>query len=286
MEAAELEELVRRAQSGDAAALAQVVRAIQDDVFDLAMRMLGDPTDAGDASQEVLVRIVTKIGSFRGESKFTTWVYRLAANALLNFRGAMRRKEMPFDEASEVLAAAGQAHDRAPPSAPPDDALVNEVKLICAHGMLLCLDRPHRLAYVLGEVLELTGDEAAEVLEINAVAFRKRLSRARDALEAFIRTNCGIANPANACRCEKLLPTAQAVGLIDPSRLIMRELPTREADRLNLEVQRVRSAAEMFRSMPRYASPTDFAAALRSMLGEQSATSLLVGRDESRGESN
>ena len=286
MEAAELEELVRQAQSGDAAALAQVVRAIQDDVFDLAVRMLGDPTDAGDASQEILVRVVTKIGSFRGESKFTTWVYRLAANALLNFRGALRRKEMSFDEGSEVLAAAGQAYDRAPPSAPPDDVLVNEVKLICAHGMLLSLDRPHRLAYVLGVVLELTSDEAADVLEISAVAFRKRLSRARDSLEAFLKKNCGIADPANACRCAKLLPTAQAIGLIDPKRLVMKELPTREADRLNLEVQRVRTAAEIFRSMPKYASPTDFAAALRSMLGEHAATSLLVGSDKSRGESN
>src|SRR5689334_14207418 len=141
MEASALNELVRQAQSGYGAALEGVVRAIQDDVFDLALRMLGDADDARDASQEVLVRIVTKLGSFRGESQFRTWVYRVAANALLNFRGEMRRKEISFEQAGAQLDA---ANDHAAPSSPSVDpaneALVNEVKLVCAHGMLLCLD--------------------------------------------------------------------------------------------------------------------------------------------------
>jgi len=279
MDETRLNELVRQAQAGDASALEQIVRAIQDDVFDLALRMLGDATDARDASQEVLVRVVTKLGSFRGDSRFRTWVYRVAANALLNFRGEMRRKEMSFDEAEEQLQAAIHGGDGVPTSAA-DEALVNEVKLVCAHGMLLNLDRPHRLAYVLGEVLELTGDEAGAVLEISPVAFRKRLSRARDDMEAFLKRNCGIADPANACRCAKLLPLAQAVGLVDPGRLVMKRLPTRETDRLQLEVERIRSAAEIFRTMPRYASPTDFATSLRALLADDASRSLLVDDDK------
>jgi hypothetical protein len=134
--------------------------------------------------------------------------------------------------------------------------------------MLLNLDRPHRIAYVLGEILELTGEEGAAVLEISPVAFRKRLSRAREEMEAFLKRNCGIADPANACRCTKLLPLAQAAGLVDPERLVMVRLPTRESDRLHREVERIRTAAEIFRSIPRYASPTDFAASLRALLAE------------------
>ena len=67
---------VAEAQAGDERALEDVVRAVRDDVFDLALRMLGDAADASDAAQEVLVRVVTKLSTFRGESGFRTWVYR------------------------------------------------------------------------------------------------------------------------------------------------------------------------------------------------------------------
>jgi RNA polymerase sigma factor (sigma-70 family) len=266
---AALHELVAHAQAGDRSALEGVVRAIQDDVFDLALRMLGDADDARDASQEVLVRIVTKLSAFRGESKFRTWVYRVAANALLNFRGELRRKEISFEQAGAQLdLAIEHARDAPAPVDPAHDALVNEVKLVCAHGMLLCLDRAHRLAYILGEILDLPGEDAAAVLEISSVAFRKRLSRARDEMETFLRAHCGLADPANACRCTKLLSTALAAGVIDPNRLVLKRLPTREADRLHIDVQRLRTAVEIFRSLPKYSSPTDFAGALRTVLGD------------------
>jgi RNA polymerase sigma factor (sigma-70 family) len=266
----ELLAVVALAQAGNGAAREAVVRAVQDDVFDLALRMLADADDARDASQDVLVRIVTKLGSFRGESKFRTWVYRVAANALLNFRGETRRREVSFAQAGAQLDAAIAREDDAPAAIDPArDTLLNEVKLACAHGMLLCLDRAHRLAYILGEVLELRGEEAAAVLDISPVAFRKRLSRAREEMEAFLRTHCGLADPANACRCAKLLPTALAAGVVVPERLALRRLPTREADRLQIEVDRIRTAAEIFRSLPKYASPTDFAEALRALLEDE-----------------
>jgi hypothetical protein len=132
--------------------------------------------------------------------------------------------------------------------------------------MLICLDRPHRLAYILGEVLELGGDDAAAILEISPAAFRKRLSRAREQMGGFLRAHCGIANPAHPCRCEKLVPAAIVAGLVDPDRLVLSRLPHREADRLHLDVERIRTAAEMYRSMPKYAAPSDFAEAIRKTL--------------------
>ena len=101
-----------------------------------------------------------------------------------------------------------------------DDALVlEEAKLICTSMMLQCLDRDHRLAFILGEVLDLSSDEAAAVLEIEPDAFRKRLSRARTRMDEFTRHNCGIANPANACRCGKQAGRAIAMGKVSPDRL-------------------------------------------------------------------
>src|SRR2546423_1615825 len=130
--------LVQRAQDGDAAALEGVVRAVQDDVFGLALRMLAHTDDARDAAQEVLIRIVTKLSTFRGESGFRTWAYRVAAHGILNFRSGLRIPERSFREAGAQLDAALDQFELAPaPSEPERDALVNEVKLACTQGMLL-----------------------------------------------------------------------------------------------------------------------------------------------------
>jgi len=269
-----LEELVRQAQGGDAAALEQIVRAVQDDVFGLALRMLGHPDDARDAAQEVLIRVMTKLSTFQGESRFRTWVYRVAANGILNFRTELRTPERSFGEAGAQLDDALDAYEAAPTSEPEREVLVNEVKVACTHGMLLCLDRPHRLAYVLGEILEFSGDDAAAMLEISPVAFRKRLSRAREEMETFLQKQCGLANPANRCRCAKLVPTAIASGVVDPRRLVLGGLKTKQADRLRVDIEEIRTAAQVFRSLPSYAAPADFAAKVQGWLGgEEGGTS-------------
>ncbi len=145
--------------------------------------------------------------------------------------------------------------------------LVNEVKVACTHGMLLCLDRQHRLAYVLGEILELSGEDAASILEISPVAFRKRLSRAREDMERFLQEHCGLADPTNRCRCAKLVPLALATGVVDPSRPALGALQTKRADRLRVDIDKLRTAAEVFRSLPSYAAPADFGAKVREWLG-------------------
>jgi RNA polymerase sigma factor (sigma-70 family) len=262
-----LEDLAREAQGGDAAALEQVVRAVQDDVFGLALRMLGHPDDAWDATQEVLIRLVTKLSTFRGESHFRTWVYRVAVHGILNFRTALRTPERPFGEVGAQLDAALDAYDAAPGVEPEREVLANEVKAVCTQAMLLCLDRPHRLAYIFGEILECSGDEAAAILEITPAAFRKRLSRAREEIEAFLRKQCGLADPANRCRCARVVPAAVSAGVVDPHRLVLGAMRARQADRLRLDIEKMRSGADVFRSLPTYAAPMDFAAALREWLG-------------------
>ena len=144
--------------------------------------------------------------------------------------------------------------------------MLDEAKQVCTQGMLLCLDRPHRLAYILGEILELAGDEAAAILDITPAAYRKRLSRARADMEAFLAGRCGLANPDVTCRCHKLLPAAVAQGLVDPKRLVLATLPVSRADRLPIDIERARTAAEVFRSLAAYASTEDFGTQLREIL--------------------
>ena len=84
----DLERLVEAAKEGDKKALEELILKIQDKIYGLALRMLYNPSDAEDASQEILLKIITHLSTFRGESAFTTWMYRVAVNHLLTLRRA------------------------------------------------------------------------------------------------------------------------------------------------------------------------------------------------------
>jgi hypothetical protein len=85
--------------------------------------------------------------------------------------------------------------------------------------MLQCLDRPSRVAYILGEIWELPGPEAAEVMDISPDLFRKRLQIARSAIVAFMKQYCGLVSDAARCRCNRMPPGAVSCGKIQPSKL-------------------------------------------------------------------
>jgi len=263
-------ELVEAARGGDRAALERLVRAVEDDVYGLAVRMLWYPADAEDATQEILIRVVTHLGSFRGEAAFGTWVYRIAANHLLTAR--RRRAEravLSFDDfAADLAEGLDTPHD---PRGVDEELLAQEVKIGCTQGMLLCLDREHRLAYLLGEVFELPSDHAAYVLETTPAAYRKRLSRARERIRSFMQGHCGLVNPANACRCTRRIGRAIAVGRVDPERLLFATHPRRnpEVRAAVGEMERLHAAAAIFRSHPRYRAPGAAADAIAELLRTQ-----------------
>src|ERR687888_171693 len=147
--------------------------------------MLWNREDAEDATQEILVRAVTRLSQFDFRSKLKTWVYRIAVNYILDVKKSpVEQMNLNFqgfgNDLIEGLSADGPADSER-------SVLVEEVKIGCTLGMLQCLDRPHRLAYVLGEIFELSGPEAAEALQITPALFRKRLQHARDTILAFTR---------------------------------------------------------------------------------------------------
>src|SRR5262245_15882316 len=159
-----LEALARQAVEGDRDALNAVVVAIQGPVYGLALRMLWNRADAEDATQEILVRVVTRLAQFDFRSALTTWVYRVAVNYLLDVKkSSIERMRLTFEAFGDDLA---HGLSDAGPSDVERSVLVEEVKVGCTLAMLQCLDRAHRLAYVLGEIFEMSGPEAAEILAI------------------------------------------------------------------------------------------------------------------------
>jgi len=258
----DLSRWVEKAQRGDREALDHILDGASQLVYRLAIRMLGDPEDARDASQEILIRIASGIGSFRGESAFRTWVYRVASNHLLTAR--KRRAEeatQSFDEVASFLDA-GIAADLPPVE---EQALVTEAKAVCNARMLLCLDRDHRLAFILGEILDLSSEEGAEILGVSSDAFRKRLSRARERMEEFVDARCGVVHPERPCRCAKVAALGVQAGKLHLTQLHWATLPGRERHGAP-DIDRLRTAVEMFRAHPDYAAPETLARGVREVL--------------------
>src|SRR3990170_7318567 len=188
--------------------------------------MLWSREDAEDATQEILVRAVTRLAQFDFRSKLKTWVYRIAVNYILDVKKSpVERLHVTFERFADDLAE-GLSSDG--PTDAERSLLIEEVKIGCTLGMLQCLDRPHRLAYVFGEILELSGPEAADALGIAPALFRKRLSRARDAVVAFTRASCGLVNPDRPCRCHRRLPAALRLGRVVPGPPLFAADPEQE----------------------------------------------------------
>jgi RNA polymerase sigma factor (sigma-70 family) len=213
-EASPLEDLARLAIDGDHGALDLVVRELQRDIYGIALRMLWNKEDAEDATQEILVRIVTRLSQFDFRSRLRTWAYRVAVNYVLDVKkSATERLHMNFQALGESLVEGLSADG---PSDTERSLLIEEVKVGCSMAMLQCLDRPHRLAYVLGDIMEVPGPEAAEALDISPELFRKRLQHARAAVVSFTKAHCGLASDTAKCSCNRQVKSAVRAGRIDP----------------------------------------------------------------------
>lgn len=255
----DIKEIVAKAQEGEAKSLDALVRHCQDKVHRLAMRMVVDKDLSLDATQEILIQIITKLSTFKGESSFDTWVYRVAMNYLLTARKVLAKDpNLSFELFSADLLSGLVDQSNA---AADDHVMLNELRIKCTMAMLMCLNQEQRAAYVLGEILELGHQEASDVLNIEPSQFRKRLSRARAKVVAFTAQSCGLANPTAACSCKRRLPAAQNMGRIGstPSQVLI-DAPDyafvkKQAEKTSGEL----IAAKLQRSTGSLMSPKDFA---------------------------
>src|SRR3954463_13025572 len=160
-------ELVEQAKNGDRAALEQLVLRHQAWVYNIAVRMVFHPQDAEEVTQEVLIKAVTRLSTFRGDSRFRTWLYRIATNHVLNMN--RRGGELRPQTFASYAAAINDTPDLDlpdPKSVPVDvPLLVEEAKLTCTTGMLLCLDRKQRLVFTLGEIFGVSDAVGGDILD-------------------------------------------------------------------------------------------------------------------------
>lgn len=169
-------QLVRRAQSGDAAALGQLIASQQGYVYSIAMSLMRHPEDAADLTQDVFVRLCGSIGTYRGETRFTTWLYRLVVNLgidLLRKRG--RSKEAVFDEETIDVTDLD-------PSIDPSLSVDRQETSRRVRAALDTLPTAHRVALTLYYFKELQYDEIARVLDLPLNTVKAHIRRGRLAL--------------------------------------------------------------------------------------------------------
>jgi RNA polymerase sigma factor (sigma-70 family) len=208
--------LIDRALEGDRSALRTLVERHQPFVYNVALKMFGNPMDAEDLTQEVFVKVITSLGTFRRASAFRTWLYRITLNHFLKTR--RRGLEPQIDDFRSYFEAIAAVAD--------DDgdrfsgATVEELRLRCTSGMLMCLDREQRITFILGGVFGVSHRLGAEVLGISPGNFRVRLHRARHDLTSWMNRRCGLVNQSNPCRCHKKAKAYVEQGAVDPERLV------------------------------------------------------------------
>jgi len=268
-----LDDLAHRAKRGDASALEALVRGLQGSTYRVALRFLGEPAAAGDATQEILILVITRLASFRGESAVTTWAHRIAVRYLL--RARRRERRWTFEAlAEDDLGKPPNAVEASTLIAADEKLLEEEVFVGCTQVMLQALDADLRIAFILGAICELESTEAAEIAGISPAAFRKRLSRARRTLDAFVAGHCGVANPDNACRCRFQINYNVARGALDPRKLRFASPAPRssvDAVRALGDIHRVRRSLELYRAQPDFAPPEVFVEGIRRLLTAASA---------------
>ncbi|WP_216894318.1 RNA polymerase sigma factor [Nocardia alni] len=263
-------DLVARAVAGDRAALTEVVRTLRDPLYRLALRMLAAPPDAEDATQEILLRVLGGLDTWRGQARLLTWAYRIGVNHLLNVRRRSPHEaaQVSLDDFATNLRDGLATEDYRGPEA---TLLTREVRLTCSQGMLQCLSRDERVAFVLGEVFELGSAEAAWILDIGPATYRKRLERARGRLGNFMTSSCGLVDPAAFCRCARRVDKAVELGRVDPRRPVLAIHPVSEGGRTAADAEaqmiRLHDAAAVLRAHPDYAVPRARMDAIAGLIG-------------------
>jgi RNA polymerase sigma-70 factor (ECF subfamily) len=178
-------EVIERCKVGDEAAWAQLVEATHGSVYTLCLRILGNPDDAAEATQEAYVKAWRGLSGFRGDAKFSTWLYRIASNtAISRHRGRKRRRMREADVDDEVLegiAGPGSVEQTAGA----------RLELAALEEALALLPPHYRDAVVLKDIYGYSIEEIASQLKVTETAAKVRIHRGRKKLRELVYGDAG-----------------------------------------------------------------------------------------------
>ena len=214
------QELVSLAVEGNQKALEQLIRLHEPFIYNVAWKYTNDQNEAKDLTQEVLIKIITKLSTFKGTSSFRTWAYRIVVNQFLETkRRPMEDRWLDFDDFAKELNAIPSPELS---SAEEEEKLLRTktARVRCMSGMLMCLTREQRLLYLIGDVFSIDHNIGAEIFGLSKANYRKKLSRTRKEFHAFMNKQCGLVKLDNPCRCSKKAKAMAAAGKMQTNALL------------------------------------------------------------------
>ncbi len=178
-------QLIRLVLAGETEAFEALVRAHEKNVYNLALRMTGDPQDAEDMAQEAFLKAYRSLGDFRGESRFSVWLYRVVSNVCLDFlRRRSRRPSVSLTEEDDE----GEELQRDVPDErfSPEALLERKLTREAVRAGLRELPEEQRQILLLREIEGLSYEEIGEILDLEPGTVKSRIFRARKRLCAFL----------------------------------------------------------------------------------------------------
>ncbi len=212
--------LVHQAQGGSKNALEKLVNLHQGFIYNVALKLVRDPEDAADLSQEAIIKMITKLNQFKGKSSFRTWLYKIVVNHFIKSKKRKSETEIgSFEKYGSFLDTVYTTEEMTAEEHQNHQDEIIYIRNNCMTSMLLCLNRQQRIVFILGAIFNIRSNIAAQLLNITAENFRQQLSRAKADLFQFMENKCGLMNPNNPCRCAKKTKGFIRDGLLDPSKL-------------------------------------------------------------------
>jgi RNA polymerase sigma-70 factor (ECF subfamily) len=190
------ESLAARAAGGDVSAFEALVARYQDRVYRLACRLTGSEVDALDVLQDTFLQVYRHLATFRGESRFGTWLYRIATNAALMHRRALARR--PAESLDAFLPRFDDEGRHGPTpaelqvAARADELLDQQELAAAARSALEALPERYRIPFVLRDLEEISTADVAEVLGLEQATVRQRVHRARLMLRGYLSQLAGV----------------------------------------------------------------------------------------------
>ena len=177
-------EIIGRVLGGDTEAFSELVTRYEKTVYNLALRMVGDRADAADMTQEAFVKAWTNLPSYRGESRFSAWLYRITTNVCLDFlRHKSRRPQVSLSTSDDDEE---RQLDIPDPKSMPEELLMKKLGMEAVHRGLERLPPKHRQILVMRELGGLSYSEIAAQLSLEEGTVKSRIFRARKRLCAYL----------------------------------------------------------------------------------------------------
>lgn len=177
--------IIKQVLEGDVNAFEGLVKEYEKNVYNLALRMTGDPEDAADMAQDAFIKAYSSLSSFRGDSKFSVWLFRIVSNLCLDFLRSRKRRptvslSVENDEGEDM------EFEIADESQSPETLLEQKLTREAVRRGLDSLPPEQRQILLLREIQGLSYEEIAQVLELESGTVKSRIFRARKRLSAFL----------------------------------------------------------------------------------------------------